>query len=112
MECKFIEILFFYQPVFHDLRRQFHKITIDTRSRQGFVSRLCQHTVQGMTELMEESFHFVESEQRRRSFGGTCKIHHDGDMRTAVDAVLHKLRLERGHPCTRAFSFSRMEVGK
>ena len=51
-------------PVFHDLRRQFHKIPWHAGAGKGSYRHAAQCMVQEMAELMENSFYVPMSQQR------------------------------------------------
>ena len=108
---KCIQKILFNGKVFHDLRRKFHKIPIYIGSAHALVGSIGKHTVQRMTEFMQEGVHFGEGEQCRFVFRRLGKVHGYGHMRTAVAILVLPLFLVTGHPGTRTLAGTRMEIG-
>ena len=59
---KGMEELWFDGEVLHQLRGQFHEVAQDVCAAQALVMHLREDAVQGMTELVQESFHLAQSQ--------------------------------------------------
>ena len=64
-----------------------------------------------MSKLVQESSKLIVSEQCRLGFGRTCKVHHNGNVRTAIRFTFHPLTFELAHPSTGTFAFTRVKIG-
>ena len=113
MAGKGVQELFLGGEVLHELRRQFHKIPIDVCAAQAFVSGVGEYFVQAVPELVQESFHFIESQQGGSVLRGLGEVHYDRYVRAAVLAAcfVYPLPFVARHPRPRTFSGSGMEVG-
>ena len=93
-----------------ELRGQFHKVTRHVRSALRCILAAREHTMQAMTELVQEGAYLIISEQCRFLCRLAREIHHVHDMRTMVFLLADKLRLEIIHPRAAALTVPRMEV--
>ena len=72
---------------------------------------LCQHTMNGVTKLMQQRFHLVEGEEGGLGLCRSGKVHHDDNVWAAVFALLIDiLRFDVVHPCARLLAVAREEV--
>ena len=110
MFSKGIEELFLVDEVLIELARQLHEITRYVGSALSRILATSQHTMQTMTELMQERAHLIICKQCRFVCSRTGKVHYIHDMRTMIFLALHILRLEIIHPRTATLTIPRMEV--
>ena len=107
-----IQKVLLYGEVLHNLRRQFHEIPVHVGSAHALEASIGKHAVQCVTELMKECINLRESQQRRLFCRRLREIHRNRNMRAAVGSVtFYPLLFIACHPCSRAFSGTRMEVG-
>src|SRR5690606_27006377 len=111
MSGKKLQGFFFVTPVFKNLTWQFHKIPINAGTRKTRIMCVCQHSMQGMTKLMEKGCNLIKSQQRRFAGSGFGEIANDGNMWTSVFPALYLLRFIGSHPSSITLSRTRMEVG-
>ena len=99
--------------VLHELGGEFHKVPIYIGSTQASVGGIGKHTVQAVSELVQEGFHLTEGQQGRLVLCRFGEVHHNGYVGTAVLAGLfvNPLFLVAGHPGSRALACSGVEVG-
>ena len=109
--CKGVEELFLAEEVLVELRRQLHKVAGNTGSGESRVLAASEHSMECVSELMEEGFYLIIGKQRRFVCCRTCEVHHIDNMRTVVGFAIAVLRLKIVHPCTAALAVPRVEVG-
>ena len=107
-----VEKLALGEVVLVELRGEFDEVAVDGGTRKRSVLALRQQSVEGVAEFMEESLDLIGCEQRGGVGRGLGEVHHDGYLRTVVDALGgDALVLEAGHPGAGALGVAREEVG-
>ena len=91
-------------PIFVYLAHHFDKIARHVGAGYARIVALRQQAVQGVSEFVEQSFDFVEREQRRCVGGGFGEVAHVDDNRAYHLAVDVALAAEIVHPCAAAFA--------
>ena len=56
----YLQYFRFHRPMFHYLRRKFHKILCHIRTRYSQIVTFGQHSVKSMSEFMKHCFHFIQ----------------------------------------------------
>ena len=60
------------REILHELRRKFHEVPIDIGAAERGIVRIGENAVEGVSELVQEGFQLVESEQRGARGGWVC----------------------------------------
>ena len=98
--------------VLHELRRQFHEIPPYVCSREALESSVGEHTMERVSEFMQEGLHFAQCEQSRLFLGRLRQIHHHAHVGSHVHSLpVYPLSLVFRHPGSSLLSLSGVEVG-
>ena len=99
------------REILHELRRQFHEIPIYIGAAERGIVRIGENTVQGVSELVQESLQLVECEQRGARRGGFAEVHRHTHVGTTRLALQRDARLAIGrHPSATLFRRAGEEI--
>ena len=98
----------FEHPMLHYLRRKFNKITGNTS--HSIIMDISKKSVQSMSELVENSFSLVNTQQGRLPICRFTEIKHSRHYRSYALTILIRLVAITTAPCTTTLSRTGKEV--